>query len=206
MQACTIRNEVKIPIGKHHGEFVTFHGLADGKEHLAIRFSSQHGRTPLVRMHSECLTGDVFQSHRCDCGEQLNEAIDLIAHHGGVLLYLRQEGRGIGLYNKIDAYQYQLEGYDTYAANKKLGLDNDLRDYTVATQMLQAMRMNRIKLLTNNPDKIQQLVDKGIEIEEHLSTSVFLKEGNVNYLKAKVDITAHGLNLDLSQEALKCCL
>ncbi|MDA8792994.1 GTP cyclohydrolase II [Bacteriovoracaceae bacterium] len=206
MQICTIRNEVKIPIGKHMGEFVTFHGLVDRKEHLAINFKVQPGKTPLVRMHSECLTGDVFQSHRCDCGEQLNEAIDLIAHHGGTLLYLRQEGRGIGLYNKIDAYQYQLEGFDTYAANKKLGLENDLRDYTVAAQMLRAMGMNRVKLLTNNPDKIQQLVDLGIAIEEQLSTSVFLKEGNVNYLKAKVDVTSHRLKLDLTQEALKCCL
>jgi GTP cyclohydrolase II len=121
-------------------EVVTFHGLADGAEHVALVLGDPGpAATALVRLHSECLTGDVFGSARCDCGPQLREAVERIAGTGGVLLYLRQEGRGIGLYNKLDAYALQNQGLDTYQANLALGLPEDARDYTAAAQMLAAL-------------------------------------------------------------------
>ena len=139
----TVRTRVAVPLRFGDGysvdaELVTFHGLTDGQEHLAVVLG-EPGATPLVRLHSECLTGDVFGSARCDCGPQLREAVERIADRGGVLLYLRQEGRGIGLYNKLDAYALQDQGLDTYAANAALGLPEDARDYTAAAQMLQAL-------------------------------------------------------------------
>ena len=117
-----------------------------------------------MRLHSECLTGDVFGSQRCDCGPQLREAVERIATAGGFLLYLRQEGRGIGLYAKLDAYALQDDGLDTYDANLALGFGADERDYTVAAQMLLALGVRRVALLTNNPDKVHQLERLGIEV------------------------------------------
>ena len=121
---------------------------------------------PLVRLHSECLTGDVFGSQRCDCGPQLREAVERIADAGGFLLYLRQEGRGIGLYAKLDAYALQDAGLDTYEANLALGFAADERDYTVAAQMLRALGVSRVALLSNNPDKAAQLTGLGITVTE----------------------------------------
>ncbi|GAM68358.1 GTP cyclohydrolase II [Vibrio sp. JCM 19236] len=138
-----------------------------------------------MRMHSECLTGDVFHSSRCDCGEQLDETINKMATEGGVLLYLRQEGRGIGLYNKIDAYRLQSEGLNTYEANNHLGFADDLRDFEEAAQMLKALGVNQIRLVTNNPKKIRELKEHGIEIQEVINTMAHVKAGNENYLKAK---------------------
>ena len=144
----------------------TFDGLVDGKEHLALGLGDWQrslaraavgGRAPLVRPHSECLTGDVFGSQRCDCGPQLREAVERITDAGGLLLYLRQEGRGIGLYAKLDAYALQDAGLDTYEANVALGHGEDERDYTAAAQMLLALGADRIRLLSNNPDKAEQL-------------------------------------------------
>ena len=135
----------------------TFHGLVDGREHVAIGLGSRaHGDArpvgvPLVRLHSECLTGDVLGSARCDCGPQLEEAIRRVSHAGGYLLYLRQEGRDIGLYNKIDAYALQDRGLDTYEANRALGFADDARDYTVAVQMLEALGVDRLDLLSQQP-------------------------------------------------------
>ncbi|GAA4734387.1 hypothetical protein GCM10023263_91360 [Phytohabitans rumicis] len=152
-------------------------------------------RPPLVRLHSECLTGDVFGSARCDCGPQLRKAVQRIDAVGGVLLYLRQEGRGIGLYNKLDAYALQDAGLDTYQANIALGLPEDDRDYTAAAQMLTALRVTELDLLTNNPDKAQQLRDLGITIAETVPTGVHATPSNLNYLHAKAQHTNHTIPL-----------
>ncbi|TOG37106.1 GTP cyclohydrolase, partial [Vibrio parahaemolyticus] len=144
--------------------------------HVAVIFkqADQTQDTPLVRMHSECLTGDVFHSSRCDCGEQLEETIQRMGESGGVILYLRQEGRGIGLYNKIDAYRLQSQGMNTYEANNHLGFDDDLRDFTEAAQMLEALGIKKIRLVTNNPKKIRELAEYGIEIVEVVNTSAHI--------------------------------
>jgi GTP cyclohydrolase II len=179
---------------------VTFTGLVDRREHLAIglgdRASGSGGRAvPLVRLHSECLTGDVLGSQRCDCGAQLREAVELIAEAGGYLLYLRQEGRGIGLYSKIDAYALQDTGLDTYAANLALGHAADERDYAVAAQMLHALGEPTVRLLTNNPDKAQQLIRNGVTVAERVPTGVHLSPANARYLAAKARRGAHTLEL-----------
>jgi GTP cyclohydrolase II len=183
-------------------EVATFHGLADGREHLALTFGDP-GRweTPLVRVHSECLTGDVFGSARCDCGPQLREAIERIAARGGVLLYLRQEGRGIGLYNKLDAYALQDTGPDTYEANTALGFAEDARDYGAAAQMLAALGIPRLDLLTNNPDKAAQLRDLGIAVRRTVPTGVFASEANLRYMHAKANQTQHTLRLSEGSES-----
>ncbi|MFE5141932.1 GTP cyclohydrolase II [Streptomyces fagopyri] len=195
----TVRTRVAVPLRFGDGysvdaELVTFHGLTDGREHLAVVIGDA-GATPLVRLHSECLTGDVFGSARCDCGPQLREAVERIAERGGVLLYLRQEGRGIGLYNKLDAYALQDQGLDTYAANAALGLPEDDRDYTAAAQMLRALGIGSLDLLSNNPDKAEQLRDLGIEVSHRVPTGVFTTAHNVRYLRAKVLQTQHTLSL-----------
>ena len=182
----------------------TFTGLVDGKEHLllglgdwraALERAAQGGAAPLVRPHSECLTGDVFGSERCDCGPQLREAVERIAEEGGVLLYLRQEGRGIGLYAKLDAYALQDRGLDTYQANLALGRGEDERDYTAAAQMLHAVGVDSIRLLSNNPDKAAQLEALGVEVAERVPTGVHLSPANARYLAAKRDHTAHTIDL-----------
>ena len=199
--AATPRARVRVPLRFHDGysidtELVTFHGLTDGLEHLAVVLGDPApGTTPLVRLHSECLTGDVFGSARCDCGPQLREAVERIADRGGVLLYLRQEGRGIGLYNKLDAYALQDQGLDTYAANTALGLPEDARDYTAAAQMLQALGITSLDLLSNNPDKADQLRGLGIDVHDRVPTGVFTTPHNVRYLRAKVLQTHHTLPL-----------
>ncbi|MCX5333059.1 MULTISPECIES: GTP cyclohydrolase II [unclassified Streptomyces] len=197
--AATQRSRVRVPLRFGDGysvdsELVTFHGLTDGQEHVAVVLG-EPGPTPLVRLHSECLTGDVFGSARCDCGPQLREAVERIAERGGVLLYLRQEGRGIGLYNKLDAYALQDQGLDTYAANTALGLPEDDRDYTAAAQMLKALGIDSLDLLSNNPDKAGQLRDLGIDVHDRVPTGVFTTAHNVRYLRAKVLQTQHTLPL-----------
>jgi GTP cyclohydrolase II len=137
----------------------------------------------------------VFGSQRCDCGPQLREAAERIAKAGGYLLYLRQEGRGIGLYAKLDAYALQDRGLDTYAANRALGHGDDERDYTAAAQMLHTLGADRIRLLSNNPDKALQLDALGIDIVEQLPTGVHVSESNLRYLQAKVSHTHHSLDL-----------
>ncbi|MEH0556424.1 GTP cyclohydrolase II [Streptomyces sp. B21-101] len=199
--AATQRARVRVPLRFHDGysvdaELVTFHGLVDGQEHVAVVIGEPApGSVPLVRLHSECLTGDVFGSARCDCGPQLREAVERIAATGGVLLYLRQEGRGIGLYNKLDAYALQDQGLDTYEANAALGLPEDDRDYTSAAQMLRALGITSLDLLSNNPDKAEQLRDLGIDVQHRVPTGVFTTPHNVRYLRAKVLQTQHTLPL-----------
>ncbi|WP_181804661.1 GTP cyclohydrolase II [Streptomyces shenzhenensis] len=199
--AATQRARVRVPLRFNDGysadaELVTFHGLTDAQEHVAVVLGEPApGALPLVRLHSECLTGDVFGSARCDCGPQLREAVERIAERGGVLLYLRQEGRGIGLYNKLDAYALQDQGLDTYEANAALGLPEDARDYTAAAQMLAALGITELDLLSNNPDKAEQLRGLGVTVRDRVPTGVFSTAHNVRYLRAKVLHTQHTLPL-----------
>jgi GTP cyclohydrolase II len=197
LPAAAIRTRVRVPLrfpdGYATAALVTsFTGLADGREHLALRLGDP-GAVPLVRPHSECLTGDVFGSQRCDCGPQLREAVERIAESGGYLLYLRQEGRGIGLYEKLDAYALQDTGLDTYEANEALGHAPDERDYTVAAQMLRALGVSRVALLSNNPDKAAQLAELGIRVVARVPTAVHLSEANAGYLSAKARHGHEGL-------------
>jgi len=200
----TVRTRVRVPLRFGDGysvdaELVTFHGLVDGGEHLAVVLGSPGavpGVPPLVRMHSECLTGDVFGSARCDCGPQLRESVERIAEAGGYLLYLRQEGRGIGLYNKLDAYALQDAGLDTYQANVALGLPEDARDYTVAAQMLTALGVDSVQLLSNNPDKEAQLAGLRVTVAERVPTGAHATAHNLRYLRAKVEHTRHSIVLD----------
>ena len=185
-----VRREVQLPLRLADGSSVparmfTFHGLVDGREHVAIGLGEAGDGMPLLRLHSECLTGDVLGSARCDCGPQLQEAITQIADDGGYLLYLRQEGRDIGLYNKIDAYALQEDGLDTYEANLALGFAEDERDYTVAVQMLGALGVDRLDLLSNNPDKAAQLEAAGLTVVRRVHTGLHLSPVNLGYLAAK---------------------
>lgn len=209
--AATIRTQLNLPLRFPDGYMTTarvftFNDLADGREHLAFGLGSRadaitsaaHRRAvPLVRLHSECLTGDVFGSQRCDCGPQLREAVERIADVGGFLLYLRQEGRGIGLYAKLDAYALQDTGLDTYEANVALGYAEDERDYTVAAQMVGALGLPRIALLSNNPDKTAQLTRLGVTVTERVPTGIHLSEANSGYLTAKARRGGHALAFPL---------
>jgi GTP cyclohydrolase II len=190
-----VRRDVQLPLRLADGSsvparMVTFHGLVDGREHVAVGLGDRArpgggDGVPLVRLHSECLTGDVLGSARCDCGPQLQEAVARISASGGYLLYLRQEGRDIGLYNKIDAYALQDESLDTYEANLALGFAEDERDYTAAVQMLEVLGVDRLDLLSNNPDKAAQLEDAGLRIERRVHTGLHLSEVNHGYLTTK---------------------
>ena len=151
-------------------QIVAFRASDDGQEHVALVVGAFGGKPPLVRLHSECLTGDVFGSLKCDCGPQLQEALRIIgAAGGGVLLYLRQEGRGIGLANKLRAYALQDRGLDTVDANRRLGFADDERDYGHAAAMLRALGIDRVRLLTNNPNKVAGLEGAGIEVVERVA-------------------------------------
>ena len=211
LPVAVVRSQVSVPLRFADGyaavaDVITFDGLADDQEHLllglgdwrtAVAGAAAGGTAPLVRPHSECMTGDVFGSERCDCGPQLREAVERIAATGGFLLYLRQEGRGIGLYAKLDAYALQDAGLDTYEANVALGRGEDERDYRAAAQMLQAMDAGAIRLLSNNPDKAAQLEAYGVTVTERVKTGVHLAEANARYLLTKRDHTAHTIDLDV---------
>ena len=208
--AAAVRREVMLPLRFMDGfttpaRLITFDGLVDGLEHIAIGLgryadppepSGSAAQVPLIRPHSECLTGDVFGSQRCDCGAQLREAVERIADAGGYLLYLRQEGRGIGLYSKIDAYLLQDAGLDTYEANLALGHAEDERDYTVAAQMLAALDVPEVALLSNNPDKADQLTRLGITVTAQVPTAVHLSAVNAGYLETKASRGAHTLQVN----------
>jgi len=196
-----IRAQVPIKVGKSsniEAELISFDDLPDQGDHIALKFTGNtinKSAIPLVRIHSECLTGDVFGSSRCDCGDQLQEAITKISEHGGVLVYLRQEGRGIGLYPKIDAYALQDQGYDTYEANEKLGFLDDGRSFAAAATMLRSMGIEKLKLLTNNPEKEKVLLENGFDIIETVPTGVYAKHDNIDYLKTKRSKKLHNLDI-----------
>lgn len=198
----TIRARVRLNVGvgsQIPAEILSFKGLKSDSEHFAIIFKSvdkNKNGSPLVRMHSECLTGDVFHSSRCDCGEQLDEAIQTMGEQGGILLYLRQEGRGIGLYNKLDAYELQSKGMNTYEANNHLGFPDDLRSFEDAADMLKTLNVTSIRLITNNPKKIDEIQEYGIKVDAVFGTKAYLKEDNKMYLKAKITHGQHNLKID----------
>jgi len=203
----TIRTQLELPLRFTDGyttdaRVFSFDGLVDGGEHLAFALGDRtvphpadDARVSLIRPHSECLTGDVFGSERCDCGAQLREAVERIAAAGGYLLYLRQEGRGIGLYSKLEAYALQEHGVDTYDANLALGHDEDERSYVAAAQMLHALGVSRVALLSNNPDKALQLRSCGVTVVEQVPTGVHVSAANHRYLETKARRGGHTLEL-----------
>jgi GTP cyclohydrolase II len=173
-------------------QIVAFRASDDGQEHVALEIGAFGGEPPLVRLHSECLTGDVFGSLKCDCGPQLKEALKIIGAAGaGVLLYLRQEGRGIGLANKLRAYALQDRGLDTVEANNRLGFGDDERDYTHAAAMLRALGIDRVRLLTNNPSKVSGLEEAGIAVVERVPHHMPANPHNADYLATKRKKSGH---------------
>ena len=188
----------KAKLPTRYGEF-TMHGYVNkinGEHHVALTMGNiADGEPVLCRVHSECLTGDAFGSARCDCGEQLDAAMKMIAKEGrGVLLYMRQEGRGIGLINKIRAYALQDQGLDTYDANVQLGFKPDERDYDICADMLQQLGVSKVRLLTNNPDKIEKLKSCSIEVVERVPIEVGRNKYNINYLNTKREKFKHMLS------------
>ena len=183
----------RLPIAQaEKTEIVAFRSTGDASEHAALLIGAPSGQPPLVRLHSECLTGDVFRSLKCDCGPQLDSALAAIAASGwGILLYLRQEGRGIGLVNKLRAYALQDQGFDTVDANLRVGFGDDERDFAVAALMLTRLSQTRVRLLTNNPRKVAGLEAEGIEVAERVPLKAGENPFNAAYLETKRRRSGH---------------
>lgn len=199
-----LKNLVQTRIPTAHGEF-TLHYYSnnlDDKEHIAFVKGDVTGKKSIpVRIHSECFTGDVFGSRRCDCGEQLDLALKLIDEAGcGVLIYLRQEGRGIGLLKKLQAYNLQDQGLDTVDANIHLGHLADEREYDLAALMLKDLQVSSISLMTNNPNKIDELVRLGVKVDRRIPVETHVHDDNQVYLKTKVKKMSHLLSLSDSEK------
>lgn len=193
-----VEHIVNIDLATEFGEFTvyTYVEKATGQEHLAFVKGEIGDEDLLVRIHSECLTGDIFGSNRCDCGPQLQAALHQIEKEGkGILVYLRQEGRGIGLVNKMKAYQLQDQGYDTVEANVALGFPDDARDYRIGAEMLQDLGVTTISLLTNNPRKMHSLEENGIEITKRLPIEMPMKNENEKYMQTKKEKLGHLLHI-----------
>lgn len=164
----------------------------DYSPHLALISEKANLTAPvLVRIHSECLTGDTFGSHRCECGEQLEASLKRIGDEGGILIYLRQEGRGIGLINKLKAYELQDQGLDTVEANVHLGFEPDERHYDVAVQILESLNIDKIILLTNNPDKVEAIRESGVKLVSREALIIPTRASNLEYMKTKEDYFGH---------------
>lgn len=189
----TFSNKAKLPT--KYGEFniISFKKESDIHEHCLVYLGDINGQWDvLTRIHSECLTGDVFASRKCDCGEQLDESMRAIAEKGsGIILYLRQEGRGIGLFNKINAYALQDRGQNTIQANHSLGFETDLRDFTIAIKALEFLNIKSIELLSNNPDKIEVWINSGIMISKRIPLIIKTNEYNAEYLDVKKEQLNH---------------
>lgn len=190
-----IAARARLPVSESaDAELVAYRSTADAADHVALIIGKRDNNVPVVRLHSECLTGDVLGSLKCDCGPQLHEALHQIAGAGwGVLLYLRQEGRGIGLVNKLRAYALQDQGFDTVDANIRLGFAVDARDFAVAAQMLRLLSIDNVRLLTNNPEKVAGLQAEGIAVTERLPLKIAANPYNIHYLETKRDRTGHKL-------------
>ncbi len=185
--AVTVRQKIHLPMSRAGGaapDLVTFEGLPRPDD-FALVFPQASPGTPWARVHSSCVTGDLFGSARCDCGPQLDAALEHLAHHGGVLVYLQQEGRGIGLRAKIEAYALQDRGLDTFEANEALGFAPDARDYDSAAAMLRALGITRVHLLTANPEKVLHLTQAGVDVESTLPLTIPPTPYNRAYLDAK---------------------
>ena len=192
MGNCKFITQSKLPT--LHGEYtLCAFEEPNGQEHLALTFGDVEGQdVALCRVHSECLTGDALLSLRCDCGPQLQAALQMIAEHkSGILLYLRQEGRGIGLVNKIKAYALQDQGHDTVEANESLGFAADLRNYHICSDMLKHFNISAVNLLTNNPKKVEALEEAGINVAQRMSLHVGANDSNKEYLETKRDKLGH---------------
>ena len=194
----TIATRARLPVAAlDEAEIVAFRSPGDMREHCALVIGSPSGeRVPLVRLHSECLTGDVFSSLKCDCGPQLDAALAAMALEAqkggwGVLLYMRQEGRGIGLVNKLRAYRLQDEGFDTLEANRRLGLPEEARDYPLAARMLDLLGVRQVRLMTNNPDKVAALEDAGVTVTKRVPHQLPANPHNARYLATKRDRAGH---------------
>ena len=185
--------DANLPTQYGHFRIWAFTNSFDGKDHVALVCGDVSGQEEVMtRVHSECVTGDVFASLKCDCGEQLHHAMEMIAKEGrGILLYMRQEGRGIGLANKVKAYGLQDQGMDTVEANLHLGFDDDMRDYRVAAGMLDVLGVKSIKLMTNNPNKVQGLEDAGIRVAARMPIKMLANPFNTNYLNIKKNKSGH---------------
>lgn len=203
-RASHVERYAEAPLPTRRGTFAchVFRDIRDGSEHVAMVFGAVQGQEGVpVRVHSECLTSEVLGSLKCDCREQLDRGLDTIAAAGrGVLVYLRQEGRGIGLGNKIRAYALQAQGADTFEANRKLGLPDDLRRYDVAADILRELGVASVDLITNNPLKIAGLVDAGIPVRRRLPALASPTAHNLGYLKVKRDRTGHLLDALLDDD------
>ena len=191
-----VPSEARLPTKYGQFNIRVFHESETGLDHVALSMGDMKGPDPvLMRVHSECLTGDAFGSIRCDCGPQLDAAMRQISEKGwGVILYLRQEGRGIGLHAKIQAYHLQDQGADTLDANLMLGLPADARNYRIASTMLEALEVKDVCLLSNNPDKAKQLEEYGINVVERMPLIVGVVSENRDYLQTKVDRMGHRIN------------
>lgn len=189
----TIVARANLPLdGLPPSQMVAFRDPASGEEHVALVVGAFGGRPPLIRLHSECLTGDVFGSLKCDCGPQLKEALAILGQAGGgVLLYLRQEGRGIGLANKLRAYALQDRGLDTVDANRRLGFADDERNYGMAAAMLRALGIDKVRLLTNNPNKVAGLEAEGVEVMERVAHHMPTNPHNADYIATKKKRSGH---------------
>lgn len=193
--ALQIAARARLPVAANaDAEIIAFRSDADSADHIALVLGKRDATPPIVRLHSECLTGDVLGSLKCDCGPQLHESLHQISNaNWGILLYLRQEGRGIGLINKLRAYALQDQGFDTVDANVRLGFAVDARDFSVAARMLELLGVGEIRLLTNNPEKVAGIAAEGIKVAERLPLQIAANPHNANYLATKRDRTGHQL-------------
>ncbi|MFM2393909.1 MAG: cyclohydrolase [Bacteroidota bacterium] len=197
MDKITLQGEAEIPT--QHGRFImrAYSCKEDDYIPTIVLYNpnTKIGGPVNVRIHSECITGDLFGSRKCECGEQLDKSMEIVGLEGGIIIYLRQEGRGIGIINKLHAYKEQEKGLDTIEANKVLGFEIDARRYDIAINILKELKITKVKLLTNNPEKVLSLKEAGFESVERISLEIKPSNENMDYLRTKKDDMGHKLKL-----------